>query len=100
MSKMKVRIEFDCELLGIARRDSGIGNVTNKCELEKSISDYIDWIFKEIFVYHEYDLFEGIYNKDNILDVNVNLESMPKLYSSVCEYLEDRMSEESIPGYR
>ena len=97
---MKVKIEFECELEGIAQRDSGIGNITNKCELEKSISDYIDWIFKEIFVYHEYDLFEGIYHKDNQVKVRVNLQDIPKMYNSVCDYLEDKEREKQLPEYR
>ena len=100
MSKMKVRIEFDCELEGIAQRDSGIRETQEKRELERDIEKYIDYIFNEIFVFHEYDLFEGIYHKDNQVKVRVNLQDIPKMYNSVCDYLEDKEREKQLPEYR
>lgn len=100
MSKMKVRIEFDCELEGIAQRDSGIRETQEKRELERDIEKYIDYIFNEIFVYHEYDLFEGIYHKDNQVKVRVNLQDMPKMYNTVCDYLKEKETNQILPEYR
>lgn len=97
---MKVRIEFDCELEGIAQRDSGIRETQEKRELERDIEKYIGNIFEEIFLYHEYDLFEGIYHKDNQVKVRVNLQDIPKMYKTVCDYLEDREKEKLLIEYR
>lgn len=100
MSKMKVRIEFDCELEGIAQRDSGIRETQEKRELERDIEKYIGYIFEEIFLYHEYDLFGGIYHKDNHVKVRVNLQDIPKMYKTVCDYLEEKEKEKNLPEYR
>ena len=100
MTKMKVRIELECELEGIALRDSGIRETQEKRELERDIEKYIDYIVNEIFVFHEYDLFEGIYHKDNQVKVRVNLQDIPKMYNSVCDYLNEKETEQLLPEYR
>ena len=50
MTKMKVRIELECELEGIALRDSGLRETQEKRELERDIEKYIDYIRKNKLV--------------------------------------------------